>query len=275
MSPTSINLATVALAIFVICAGFVLLRGAIKILLGCLVLGTSAWVGFRLWNMAPELVHATFGTHAQWLATALPVAAFLLTFVVGRVVVRFISSPFRAAEGEPRPPLTLSRLLAAALFTLVPTALVITLLAVLINHAGSVAEIRHAAGQPAPTPSADWLQNLKASLDKAIPAAWLKTFDPLIDPARLALAKIITEESQPHRKVATDPHTGQLIPRAIVVNDPELQTLARDGKFATLLRSPLLTKALNDPQVQLILKKLDLVPAALPAPELQPSRERR
>ena len=46
-SMLSLNLTTIALAIFVVCAGFVLLRGAIRILLGCVVLGASAWVGFR------------------------------------------------------------------------------------------------------------------------------------------------------------------------------------------------------------------------------------
>ncbi|MEI8039210.1 MAG: hypothetical protein WCJ14_12545, partial [Verrucomicrobiota bacterium] len=134
MSHDSINLTTVALAIFVVCAGFVLLRGAIKIFLGCLVLGASAWVGFRMWNLAPELIHATFGAHLQWLATALPIAAFLITFLIGRILVNFLASPFQPADGQ-RPPLTLARLLGAALFTLIPTALVITLLAVLIYHA--------------------------------------------------------------------------------------------------------------------------------------------
>jgi len=263
MPPASINLTTVALAIFVVCAGFVLLRGAIKILLGCLVLGSSAWVGFRVWSLAPEFIHATFGAHLPWLATGLPIAAFLITWLVGRILVNFFTSPFQPAEGE-RPPLTLGRLLGAALFTLIPTALVITLLAVLIYHAGSVAEIRHTAGQAPPSPSSDFIQSLKSSVEKSIPAEWLKLFDPLVDPARLALAKIIAEQSQPHPVI--DPQSGKPVPRAIIVNDPELQNLARDGSFATLLRSPLLTKALNDPNVQAILKKLNLsAPAALPA----------
>lgn len=274
MSPASINLTTVALAIFVVCAGFVLLRGAIRMLLGCLVLGTSAWVGFRLWNLAPELVRASFGTHLPWLATALPIAAFLATFIIGRVIVNFLASPFRPAEGE-RPPLTLTRLLGAALFTLIPTALVITLLAILIYHAGSVAEIQHTTGKAAPTPSSDLLQTLKASVEKSIPPAWLKLFDPLVDPARLALAKLIAEQSQPQRHPVIDPQSGKPVPRAIIVNDPELQNLARDGHFATLLRSPLLTKALNDPNVQAILKQLNISPPAPPASEAPPHIEVR
>ena len=109
-------------------------------------------------------------------------------------------------------------------------------------------------GDAAPSPTATLSQNLKISVEKSIPPAWLKLIDPLADPSRLALAKIITEQAQPPRAPVIDPLTGKPIPRAIIVNDPELQNLAREGRFATLLRSPLLTKALNDPKVQAFLK---------------------
>lgn len=249
----SINLTTIALTIFVICAGFVLLRGAIKILLGCLVLGLSAWIGFRVWQLAPDLVKACLGIHLQWLATVLPIAAFLVTFLIGRLLVRFLASPFRKSA-DARPPLTLTRLLGVALFTLIPTCLIVTMLAILIHHAGSVAEIQHATGSSTPTATANTLQNIKSSVENFIPAAWLKLIDPLAEPTRVALAKIITEQSQPQRPAAVNAPTGQTIPRATVVNDPELQNLAREGKFAALLHSPLLTQALNDPKVQALLK---------------------
>ena len=254
----AINLTTVALAIFVICVGLVLVRGVMKILMGSLVLGTSAWVGFRLWQLAPGLVKACFGTYLPWLATALPIAAFLITFILARSIIGFFSSPFQKSTYE-RPPLTITRLFGVALFTLIPTCLVVTILAILVYHAGSVVEIKAAANSAAaPSPTADVVRNLKASIEKSIPPSWLKLFDPLTDPSRVTLAKIITEQSRPQHKPVIDPHSGKPIPRAIIVNDPELQNLAREGKFATLLRSPLLTNALNDPKVQAILKDLHL-----------------
>jgi hypothetical protein len=245
----SINLTTIALAIFVICAGFVLLRGILKILLGCLVLGASAWAALRLWQLGPELVKACFGAHLQWLASLLPIAAFLIVFLAGRILVKFLTSPFRNPD-NPRPPLTLIRLLSAAVFTLVPTGLILTILMILIYHAGSISEIKQSTRSSTPTPATGFIQDLKSSVEKSIPPAWLQLLDPLTDPSRLALAKIITQQSQPQRTPAIDPHTGKPIPRAIIVDDPELQNLAREGRFATLLRSPLLTKALNDPKVQ-------------------------
>ena len=55
-----------------------------------------------------------------------------------------------------------------------------------------------------------------------------------------------------------NPRTGEPIPRAIIVDEPVLQKLAREGKFDTLLRHPLLTKALADPKIQKLLHDLNL-----------------
>lgn len=252
-----INLTTVALAIFVVCAGFVLLRGTLKILLGCLVLGSSAWISLRLWQLAPELVKACFGFNIPWVAASLPIAAFLIAFIVGRLLVKFLASPFQHPAGQ-RPPLTLTRLLGAAVITLIPSGLVGAIAVILIYHAGAIAEINQAAGKKPPTPAAELVKKLKSSIEKSIPATWLLRLDPLADPSRLALAKIISAESLPSRAPVIDRQTGKPIPRAIIVNDPELQHLAREGQFTTLLRSPLLTKALNDPKVQALLKNVHL-----------------
>ena len=85
-----------------------------------------------------------------------------------------------------------------------------------------------------------------------------KILDPVAEPSRLALAKLITAQADSPLNPVINPQTGKPIPRAIIVNDPELQNLARDGNYGTLLRHPLLTKALADPQVKKILKDLSL-----------------
>ena len=66
----------------------------------------------------------------------------------------------------------------------------------------------------------------------------------------VALAKEITARASERREPAIDPATGKPIPRAIIVEDPELQSLAREGKFGTLLRHPLLSKWLENPKSQ-------------------------
>ena len=257
MSPDSISFSTVALAIFVVCAGFVLLRGTIRILLGCVVLCLSIWVGFQVWLLAPDLLRAVFGVHLQWLAGVMPCIAFLITFLLGRLLAKFLCSPFQRPADQ-RPPLTLARLLGIGAFTLIPTCLLVTVAGIVIYHAGAVAEIQQTAGKSQLSAAEDLARNLKASMVKFIPVAWLGKLDPMTDPSRLELAKAITRESKSKKKAEIDPQTGQAIPRAIIVDDPELQNLAREGKFSTLLRHPLLTKALNDPKLKAFLKDLNL-----------------
>lgn len=257
MSPELISFITVALAIFIVCAGFVLLRGAMRMFIGCAILTSSAWVGFRTWQLAPDLVKACFGTHLQWLTGVLPVIAFLVTFILARTVVKFISAPFQnPANDLPPAPLTLTRLLMGVFFTLIPTVLVGTIAAILIYHAGAVTELRDTAGNKQHSRLEVLALDLKKSVVAWIPQKWLQVFDPLIDPSRLALAKAIAQEAKSPHKPEIDPATGKPIPRAIIVDDPELQNLVHEGRFSTLLRHPLLTKPLQDPKVQAFLKDL-------------------
>ncbi|MFT4176235.1 MAG: CvpA family protein [Luteolibacter sp.] len=243
-----LNLTTVALALFVILAGFVLLRGALRILLGTIVLSGSAWIAFRAWQLAPTLSEQYLGKPLDWLSYALPAVAFLVTFLIGRLLVKFLASPFQKNEGE-RKPVTLPRLVGAGIFSLIPTAILGTIATVFINHAGVIDKLKTAGGnEPAESRSSSLLKSLSDSIEKSIPAAWLKLLDPLADPDRVSLAQQIARKSPP--KPVIDPSTGKPIPRAIIVDDPTLNTLAKRGDYADLLRSPKLTEALNDPKVQ-------------------------
>lgn len=255
MSFDSINIVTIGLALFVICAGFVLVRGTLRILLNCLVLGISTWVGFRVWHQAPELVKAISGSKEPLLVTAAPFVAFIIAFIIGRTIVRFLLSPLRKGADE-RPPLTAPRLFGLGVFSLIPTCVIGLVVAAVIYHVGSISEIKQAAGKSGPASSQ--IQSLKSFVEKSIPSQWLKIIDPSADPDRLTLAKAISRQSASPLKPVIDPKTGKPIPRAIIVDDPELQGLAREGKFGSLLRHPMLTKALNDPQLKAFLKDLKL-----------------
>jgi hypothetical protein len=255
MSSDSINIVTVGLALFVICAGFVLVRGTLRILLNCLVLGISTWVGFRVWHQAPELVKAITGSKEPLLVTAAPFVAFMISFTIGRTIVRFLTSPLRKMD-EDRAPLSASRLLGLGFFSLIPTCLIGLIAAALIYHFGSISELKGAAGKSGS--QSQWIESLKSTVEKSIPSQWLKILDPSADPERLTLAKAISRQSASPLKPVTDPKTGKPIPRAIIVDDPELQGLAREGKFGSLLRHPMLSKALNDPQIKAFLKDLKL-----------------
>jgi hypothetical protein len=261
MSPASIpqiSLGTAALVIFAVCAGFVMLRGMTRVLVGTVVLALSAWSAFVVWQEAPALSFEWFGKPIGWVTTGLPVAAFVVSFFLIRRIAKMVTRPFGEPSGQPKRPSSMMGLAVRLLFALVPTALVCLIVAVFVHHNGSIAEIRAFAGKEAGTKATGLNHHLKDSLGRVLPESWLSFLDPLADPSRLTLAKVITARSGTQPEPVIDPATGKPIPRAIIVDDPHLQKLAREGKFGTLLRHPLLTKALDDPQVRKLIKDLNL-----------------
>jgi hypothetical protein len=264
MSPDSIpqlSLGTAALIIFLVCAVFVMLRGMTRMIVGTVVLALSAWIGFEVWQNAPTLSVEWFGKSIGLVTTGLPIASFLTSFFLIRKIAKAIARPFGKSTDEQKPSSPITRLAFRLLLALIPTSLIWLIGATLIHHTGSIAEVRafseKTIGIEEPTP-AKFSQRLKSSVEDALPESWLAFLDPLAEPSRLTLAKAITARSDSPHKPVIDPRTGQAIPRAIIVDDPELQNLAREGKFGTLLRHPLLTKALNDPQLKALLKDLQL-----------------
>jgi len=253
-----LSLGTAILVIFAVCTGFVMLRGIARMILGTLTLAVSAWVGFLTWQHAPTLSFDWFGKSIGAVTTGLPLAAFITSFLLIRRLANWLSGFFLNSDGAGK---SSGSLVLRMVVALIPTAVVCLIAAVAIHHIGSIAEVRDYStgrgpdGKSAPAGS---MQNLKSSIEKILPAAWLRFLDPLADPSRRSLAKWISTTSKRPLEPVIDPKTGKPIPRAIIVDESELQNLAREGKFGTLLRHPLLTKALSDPKLQALLKELDL-----------------
>ncbi len=263
MSPDSLpqlSLGTAALIIFAVCAGFILLRGMMRMIIGTVVLSLSAWVGFLVWQQAAALSVGWTGKSIPWIINGLPVLAFIVSFFLIRKTAKTLSRPFGKSAGEEKPRSIIS-IAFRLLLALISTSLLWLVGATLVHHSGAIAEVRayseNSNGIAENTPNS-FGQRLKSSIEATVPESWLRALDPLTTPNRLNLAKLIAAQSGSPREPIIDPRTGKSIPRAIIVDDPELQTLAREGKFGTLLRHPLLTKALADPKLQKILRDLNL-----------------
>ena len=255
-----LSLGIAALIIFVLCAGFVLLRGITRMIVGTVVLGLSAWIGFRVWQMAPALSVDWTGKSLVWITNGLPVAAFLISFLVIRLIANAVVRPFYQITGN-----SVSRTLVGTLsrlvFALIPTSLIFVIVAIIAHHTAAVADVRASSAKTGGLTKAapdSFSQRFRSSIETKLPEKWLQALDPLADPSRLTLAKLIAAQSESPLQPVINPQTGQPIPRAIIVDDPALQKLAREGKFDTLLRHPLLTKALADPKIQQLLRDLNL-----------------
>jgi len=251
---THLDLTSGALLIFALCALFVLVRGVARMLLGTVVLGVSACLAFWVWQQAPAWSIKLLEKPTPLITTGAPLVAFVIAMWLIRTVVKLLVSPFvRPGDGAP------------SAFTNVPVRLIFAALAAAglwlvgatwVHHAGALAEIRGFVQKNADTSKASaYLQQMKTAVEAALPKDWLKRLDPLTEPARLALAKLIAAESNPASPPVIDPKTGKPYPRAIVVDDPALQGLARQQDFSSLLRHPNLTRALDDPKVKKALKE--------------------
>lgn len=265
MSPDSIphiSLGTAALIVFVVCAAFVMLRGMTRMIVGSVVLAFSAWIGFVVWQQAPSLSVEWFGKSVGIITNGLPLIALITSFLLARIVVKTIARPFgKSPQDAKKSSGTIIPLAFRLLFALIPTSIICLIGAILVHHTGSIAELSAYSEKShgnQDTTSAKYSQKLKNSIEAALPASWIHFLDPLSDSARLNLAKIISSQSSSPLQPVIDARTGKPIPRAIIVDEPELQNLAREGKFGTLLRHPLLTKALAKPETQALLKDLKL-----------------
>ncbi len=247
-----ISLTTAALLIFVLSAGYMLLRGFIRTLISTAVLLASAYLGFRVWELSPELVLQTTGSTSSILTIGLPVATFVLSFIILRKILRFFRSPLSSITPRSHPRSGggfLFRILAA----IIPTTFISVVAAAFIRHAGSISEI--ASFSEETTTDRSFVEQLKGEVIDWIPAYILNFIDPSGADSNTQLAKLVLAGQRTDLPPVIDPVTGRSYPRALVVDDPAVQTLAKEGKFSSLLRHPALKEALADPAVQDLLRR--------------------
>ncbi|MFK7850444.1 MAG: hypothetical protein AB8D78_05640 [Akkermansiaceae bacterium] len=245
-----ISLGTAALIIFGICTIYMVFRGLARMIVNTLCLTLSAWVGFWMWQQAPSLAIDWIGQPSQLITTGLPVVSFLAMLFLSRRIVGFFRAPIPRPMEEVRPH-TSKQFFSRLIVTLIPAALICLIGATLIHHVTSVSEIREYVESDRSNPSApSRSEKLKETLSSAIPSKIMDWLDPLTTESRMKLAKLIAASQSKPLEPVIDPATGEPYPRAIIVDDPELLKLAKEGRFSTLLRHPLLTEALEDPKIR-------------------------
>lgn len=243
-----VSLGTAALVIFAACAVVAAARGLARLAIGTAMLALSALTGFWMWRNAPALAGTWLPNPPPWFASILTATVALSTFFLLRAIVRTVVRPAGPAAQPMAPKGGIIPRSLRVLCSLVPAALLCFLAAAFIRHLGSVADLRDFALRQAGIQSGavtGFLTSLKDSINRSVPAEWFHYIDPITDEARLLLAKGITAKAGGSNTPEIDPATGQPIPRAIVVDDPQLQELARSGRFSEILRDPRLDAALS------------------------------
>jgi hypothetical protein len=239
-----ISLGTAALLIFAACALLAVLRGFLRMLLGSLVLCATGFAGYVVWR------------HAPGLPVVFPILAGVAVFLVLRLVLRFATRPFGGGEGAEKKASPVRRAF-TLLFSLVPAALLWFTGATMLRNAGSVAEIRSFVDGTDTHARSAFIAELKAAIDRALPADWFKNIDPLSDDARVTLAKLIAlGDASPPPKAIPVMEEPEL--RSLIANDPELRKLAKAGRYADILRDPRLDHVMANPSLRRLLVDLRL-----------------
>ena len=239
-----ISLGTAALLIFAACALLAVLRGFVRMLLGSLVLCASGFAGYVVWR------------HAPGLPVVFPIVAGVAVFLVLRFVLRFATRPFGGEDGAEKKTSPVRRAF-TLLFSLVPAALLWFTGATVLRNAGSVAEIRAFVDGADTQARSAFIAELKATIDRALPADWFKNIDPLSDDARVTLAKLIAlGDVAPPPKAIPVMEEPEL--RSLITHDPELRKLAEAGRYADILRDPRLDHVMANPDLRRLLANLRL-----------------
>lgn len=249
---SQISLGAAALLIFAVCAIYMLIRGLLRTIVNLSMIGASLWIGFLTWQKAPSLALQWTNQTSPIITTGLPIVAFLVSFILIRKILKFFFVPISTQADDDDDNPRESRSLAGKLcITFIFATALCLITAAVLHHITSVAEIReHAKHQGSKNESLSFAARTRQALASSIPSSIMDRLDPLATQSRVKLAKMIAAGSDESAKPEIDPATGKPIPRAAIVDNPELKSLAEKGRFSTLLRHPLLSEALKDPLVK-------------------------
>ncbi|MFC7338883.1 hypothetical protein ACFQY0_16930 [Haloferula chungangensis] len=255
------SLGTAALLIFGAIASLAVLRGLLRILWGTTILCLAGLASFYAWQHAHSLALQWFKQEPSWFPIALPLLTFLASFFLLRAIGRFVARPLgepnaEIAEKNRRSPI---RWVITLFLSLIPTCLIWFAGATLLRHAGSVAEVKTYAENLAKEPVSKqtaYLAKLKNDIEAAIPSDWFSKVDPLTSELRLTLAKLISSADDPAPKAVAVLEEPEM--KALILSDPELRQLARDGRYSDILRDPRLDRMLENDNLREVLQDLDL-----------------
>ncbi|MEP4079628.1 hypothetical protein [Haloferula sp.] len=256
-----LSLGTAAALIFGAIASLAVLRGLLRILWGTTVLCLAGLAAFYSWQNSHSLALQWFKHEPTWFSIALPLLAFTLTFFLLRALGRFVVRPLgepneEIAEKNRKSPV---RWAVTLLLSLIPTSLLWFAGATLVRHAGSVAEIKTYAEGLSQEPVSErtaFLAKLKQDIENAIPSDWFMGVDPLTSDLRLTLAKLISSADEPAPKAIAVLEEPEM--KALILGDPELRKLAREGRYSEILRDPRLDRMLENDNLREVLRGLEL-----------------
>ncbi|RYD67179.1 MAG: CvpA family protein [Verrucomicrobiaceae bacterium] len=248
-----VSLGTAAVLIFGACAVLAVVRGLLRIFAGSLVIFLSGFVAYQTWRHAPAIDIPG----GPWIA---PVIAGAVVFFILRAVLHFAVRPFgkKTGDGSEAPRRSPKRWLITSLFSLIPTSLLWFTGAAALRNIGSVAEIqRFVEGDHGTNSPLAFVAELKETINSLLPEGLFQGIDPLADDARVTLAKLIAlgDKGTPPKAI---PVMEEPEIKALIQHDRKLRELAKQRRYADILRDPRLDNVMANPDLKKMLANLML-----------------
>lgn len=239
MSHPYVSLGAIVVGIAVVCAVIAILRGVFRLIIHTAMLTCAIWIAYRVWMLSPAWGSSWFLKPPSWLPYVIPSTVGIVTLLTLRKLYQFLSAPLQFLTAKPES--SSGKWLSASL-SLIPTALLCLIAALLIRHLGTLRQVEDPTTRSI---SVLW----KDTIDRYIPPAWLQRIDPITDPLRLTLAQWISfsgGSSAPRAIPVSDPQALD----STWISDPKWRALLDQKRYGEILRDPQLEKALRDPRVQ-------------------------
>jgi hypothetical protein len=245
MSHPYLSLGAIVVGIAAVCAIIAILRGVFRLIIHTAMLTCAIWVAYRIWIFAPAW-GSTWSPHPpSWLPYVIPTIAGTVTLLTLRKLYQFLSSPLQFLKGKPVS--SPGKWISVSL-SLIPTALLCLIAALLIRHLGTLRQVEDPTTRSI---SVLW----KDVIDRYIPPVWLQRIDPITDPLRLTLVQWMSfsgGSSTPRAVPVSDPQALD----SSWINDPKWRELLEQKRYGEILRDPQLEQALRDPRLQKVLLEL-------------------
>lgn len=241
---------------------FCLLRGVVKMVLFFLSIIGGAVTYYVLQKYGFNYLAFITDSPSEWMVTAIAVLGAVIVFAAFRHGLSWFSNLFswggkvRGAGG------------AGGILTTICMGLFVSwLISVGIFYFGSLSELRRykeLSANPEVRDEIPVLANLKQLMENSIVGKYLVMFDPLSDPERLKLAKIVAYmagEENDELLMACEARLEQYLPSAKRINnlahDKGIRTSMKKNDMGALLNDSKLTRLMSDQSIKDALKKID------------------
>ena len=263
--PFPVNFTTVAISLAVLLAAIAFVRGVLGMFIGLACIVAGAFIGFTSHAQLPGLLTPISEDPSPRFVFFVAVGIGFSCYVMLRLLAgAILLSPLRAGGRR-------KRLIGGpigAVLSLVPAAGLVFVVGVSLRMAGSLFSVEHTDagvavedGQSAA--ERPFWARWNEAMDRDYLGALVAKLDPFAARARGAITNLLVtlKDNAAGGKLAEDPAAGGILRTdslRSLDSDPEVREMVDRGDYIGLFDHPKLKRAINDPEISVLLRRLQV-----------------